>query len=150
MKYLLLPLLGLIIFLGTPEAKESSVESYKEYREEDLYIIAVSMPFYEEQKVYGTHTSDYYRIIKQYDWDADLMYKIMYCESSGNPNAHNLNHRTRDNSVGLFQINLYGNLANTRPSKEWLIIPENNISYAYKVWKSQGYNAWRNCYRKVS
>ena len=69
----------------------------------------------------------------------------MECESQGNPNAHNFSHQTKDDSWGLFQINRYGKMAH-RPDPEWLKVPENNIAYAYEIWKRQGYNAWKRCY----
>ncbi len=34
--------------------------------------------------------------------------RIMGCESNGNPESHNLNPNTGDDSVGLFMINLAG------------------------------------------
>lgn len=98
-------------------------------------------------QILATHI-DYFYLLDQYDWDSNLMYRIMLCESSGNPNAHNFSHRTRDDSWGLLQVNRYGALANIRPSAEWLKIPANNIEYAYSIWERQGYNAWRNCYRQ--
>jgi len=67
---------------------------------------------------------------------------VMKGESGGNPNSINDNPRTRDYSVGLFQINLYGKLAKSRPSEAWLLIPENNIAYASRVWKNQGWTPW--------
>jgi len=80
--------------------------------------------------------------IAQYDWDKALAYKIMMCESGGNPNALNDNPKTGDYSVGLFQINLYGDNAKDRPSEDWLKVPENNISYAYELYKKGGFSHW--------
>lgn len=148
MKYLLIPLLILIIFLG--KSATSGVESYVyevEGNDEELYLISNTSPVFIKSEVRAS-VSSYYHIIARYDWDVDLMYKIMHCESSGNPSAHNFNHKTKDNSVGLLQVNLYGNLANTRPSKDWLLVPENNISYSYEIWKQQGYSAWLNCFKR--
>ena len=76
----------------------------------------------------------------------DTALRVMSCESGGNPNALNNNPRTGDYSVGLFQINLFGNLANSRPSEEWLKVPENNISFAARMSRN-GWGAW-TCYRK--
>lgn len=73
----------------------------------------------------------------------------MECESGGNPEALNNNPLTGDYSVGLFQINLYGANAKTRPSEEWLKVPENNISYAYELYKNGGWGHWKNCYNKI-
>lgn len=66
----------------------------------------------------------------------------MMCESAGVPEAHNYNPHTKDNSIGLFQINLWGELAKERPSVEWLKNPVNNISYSYELWKKEGWNPW--------
>jgi hypothetical protein len=85
-------------------------------------------------------------IVSQYPlWNTETMVNISFCESSFRPQVVNDNPNTKDYSVGLFQINLYGNLAKERPSKEELKDPEKNIEFAYKLWQSQGYNAWRNC-----
>lgn len=97
--------------------------------------------------VYSDPIPPYMRELEKYDWDTELMYKIMLCESGGNPEA--MNTVAPDFSVGLFQVNLYGKLAETRPSKEWLLVPENNISYAHTIFKEQGYGAWLNCWDKV-
>ena len=86
-------------------------------------------------------------ILKQYNWNVDTAYRIMMCESGGNPLAHNHNHSTRDDSWGLFQINLFGSLKDSRPSSEWLVIPANNIDYAYNMYKRSGWTPWRNCSR---
>lgn len=85
---------------------------------------------------------DFYALIAQYDWDVPTAYAVMMAESRGNPNALNNNPATADYSVGLFQINLYGALANDRPSEEWLRVPENNVAYAYKMWQQSGWYPW--------
>lgn len=64
--------------------------------------------------------------------------RIAMCESNLRPDALNDNSRTGDYSVGIFQINLYGALAKNRPSEEWLLIPKNNISYAYQMFLESG------------
>jgi SLT domain-containing protein len=56
-------------------------------------------------------------------------------ESGGNPNAVNQNAATGDDSWGLFQINYYGGLAQSRTSqfgpKQGLLDPFKNASAAY-------------------
>ena len=144
---LLLILLGSIMLLHRVVNSETTIEVYES---QDLYILAVSSPSFVKTEIRATKIErEFFDIISQYDWDAELAYKIMLCESSGNPQAHNFNHRTRDNSVGLFQVNLYGALANERPNAEWLRVAENNIEYAYSLYKGRGWGHWSNCYRKV-
>jgi Lysozyme like domain len=69
-------------------------------------------------------------------------------ESGGNPNAHNLNPTTGDDSYGLWQINMLGGLGPARraafgiSSNEELLNPVTNAKAAYQVFKSQGWSAW--------
>lgn len=91
--------------------------------------------------------SGFYDIIKTYDWNPDIAYRIMWCESQGNPGAHNYSDVTKDDSWGLFQINLYGKLAKDRPAPAWLRVPENNIAYAYSMYQADGFAPW-TCYRR--
>ena len=46
-------------------------------------------------------------------------FAVALAESGGRPNAHNDNHKTGDNSYGLFQINMLGTLQKERLSKHW-------------------------------
>jgi hypothetical protein len=111
-------------------------------------ILAISTPAFErELRTYGVAIEDDYifELIRKYDWNAETMYNIVLCESGKNPNAHNFSHETMDDSWGLFQINLYGSLADERPSPEWLLVPENNVEYAYYLYGNGGLRHWRNC-----
>lgn len=80
--------------------------------------------------------------IKKYDWNQTVAYEVMMVESGNNHSIVNDNPSTGDYSVGCFQINLYGNLKNTRPSEAWLKVPANNVEYAYQMWSSQGWTPW--------
>ena len=67
-------------------------------------------------------------------------------ESTGNPNAHNQNASTGDNSYGLFQINMIGRLGPARLEKfnldsyEDLFDPYTNASIAFEM--SKGGTDW--------
>jgi hypothetical protein len=117
-----------------------------------LYFRYKGSPVFFETQVLGSQIDSWRSLVSKYfpAHEVDNALKIIQCESGGNANAHNFNHRTRDNSHGLFQINNYGNLAHERPSREWLIIPENNVSYAYKLYLQEGgrfgtTGGWFNC-----
>lgn len=64
---------------------------------------------------------------------------IAMAESGGNPNAHNGNAGTGDNSYGLFQINMLGNMGPQRraqyglSSNDALFDPLTNAKVAYKL-----------------
>lgn len=92
----------------------------------------------------------YKAIIRTYDWDDELAISIMMAESGCNPRALNDNPRTKDYSVGLFQINLYGANAKHRPSEEELKDPRTNIEFAYNLYKYYGfYSQWGVCRKLV-
>ncbi len=144
MKYLIA--LAVLVVIGTLAFSSEEVEATPT---SELPLV-MGDSFMQPNMVYiPSLGKPYYDILSQYDWCIDTAYKIMRCESSLDPNAVNVNHRTRDYSIGLMQINLYGNLSSIRPDREWLLIPENNIDYAYIIYQKQGWNAWRNCYRQI-
>ena len=80
-----------------------------------------------------------------------LFVKIAQRESGLRPGAHNPNAATGDNSYGLFQINMIGNLGPARlkefadigvRSYEDLKDPWKNVQAAKRVFDSSGVNAW--------
>ena len=89
------------------------------------------------------------QIVSQYDWNVEKALRIVFCESGRNPRIINDTPRTRDYSVGLFQINLFHLLENMRPSEEWLKNPINNVEYAYKLYQNHGWNPWKTCSAKA-
>lgn len=94
-------------------------------------------------KVVTYTTCEQYRpLLAMYDWNVETMMRICALESKGNPLAVNDTPRTGDYSVGLLQVNLYGNLAKSRPTEAELKIPEKNIAFSYKLFRSGGYRQW--------
>ena len=78
--------------------------------------------------------------------------RVMIQESSRNPAIHNYNPSTGDDSYGCFQINLAGNNKYSRPSPAELVIADNNVAFAYKLWQSTGWcstGGWLNTGIKV-
>lgn len=78
----------------------------------------------------------------KYDWCHQTAIAVAKAESGLRPDAHNYNPATGDNSYGIFQINLYGSLANSRPAPNKLVDYKFNVEYAYNMWKSQGWTPW--------
>lgn len=82
------------------------------------------------------------------DQEARIMAAIAMGESSGNPNAHNADRRTGDDSYGLWQINMLGRMGPERrrmfgiSSDEDLKDPRINARAAYQIYKQQGFRAW--------
>lgn len=80
--------------------------------------------------------------------EAKTMAAIAASESGGKTSAHNPNAATGDNSYGLWQINMLGNMGPQRRAQfgirddSELFDPKKNAEAAYKVFKEQGFNAW--------
>lgn len=138
-----------MLTLGSEDVGSEDVEGLGE-AVEDVFIEVPLEPVFKEPvetQVLGTRKDcPYYELIAQYEWNTDVACAVMKYESRYDPEAHFFSHRTKDNSYGLFQINLYGNLANERPSAEWLLVPENNVQYAYELWKKDGWRPWGVCH----
>lgn len=90
----------------------------------------------------STGSGDCWTEIQKYNWDINIARAISTGESGLNPGSLNDNPATEDYSVGCFQINLYGALATSRPSEAWLKNAANNVSYAYQMYKGQGFKPW--------
>lgn len=95
-------------------------------------------------------------LIESYNWNPVIAARIMAHESTCDPTVVNASSTTGDLSIGLMQINIYGKLAKSRPSKEWLLNPQNNVSYAYSLYSTpldpasttdtriEGFTPWLN------
>ena len=161
---ILLLLLALTILLGVLQKdKEAAyISETDDFLVSDInilgnYILAESPPTYDKYTVLGNkiayngYLSDkWYNLISQYDWDNDIAYKIMMCESSGNPESENKkdSHRDCQGSYGLFQNGCvhFGKYGFTWENR---FDPVENIRVAYEIYKGQGWKAWKNCYNKI-
>jgi lysozyme-like protein len=80
--------------------------------------------------------------------DTETMIAIAYAESSGDPTKHNDNPSTKDDSYGLWQINMIGKLGPDRRKKfgitsnTQLLDPKTNAKAAYIIYKDSGLDAW--------
>lgn len=78
--------------------------------------------------------------------EASTAAAIAMAESGGNPKAHNST--PPDNSYGLWQINMLGDMGPSRrkwfglKSNEELFDPVTNAKAAYKIYKASGWKAW--------
>jgi hypothetical protein len=89
------------------------------------------------------------KIKKAFPEEPEKAVSVALCESTLDPTIVNNNPDTYDYSVGLFQINLFGELAKNRPSEEWLKDPDNNIAYARKMYLKEGWTPW-SCSRQIA
>ena len=96
--------------------------------------------------VYSPVPREIYRgnraLLSEFDWNIDYAYKVMICESEGNPTKINWkdNHKVCKGSFGLFQLSC------DKGTKEELLDPETNVKIAYEVWQKNGWKKdWVNC-----
>lgn len=153
------PLVLAALLLGLPVSQRSSAaEATTEHRppapplEKSLIVGArpIPQPKPKPPAPKGSCASE----IAKHDWPQRTAQRIMQAESRGRARAVNDNPRTRDYSVGCFQINIYGRLAANRPSENWLKNPANNVAYAHEIYLSQGRQfctsgGWRNTCSKL-
>lgn len=77
-----------------------------------------------------------------------LAWGIVMRESNARPMAHNDNHKTNDNSYGIFQINMYGSLGADRRGKykladnSELFDPVTNARVAFNMSGGDNFGAW--------
>lgn len=77
-------------------------------------------------------------LVNDYSWDTKTAFAVCEAESRGNSQAHLYSDITRDDSYGLFQINLYGDLKYGRPAPTELLNASQNVAYAYKLYVAHG------------
>lgn len=111
-------------------------------------VVALEAPVSVPKKAKASSCEDYRDLVSKYDWEVDIALQIMRLESGCKPWEVNDNPLTGDYSVGLFQINLFGDNAKYRPSEEWLKVPENNVAYAYKLYTGRKWKDWTT-YAKI-
>ena len=86
-------------------------------------------------------------IIGQYDWNQEIAYKIMFCESSGNPKVYNPEqHKGCKGSLGLFQIACVHSKYVNELSDFYDV--ETNVAVAYKIYQLEGWKPW-GCFKKI-
>jgi len=127
-----------------PEVEEVEVE---EVEIEEVKVEEVEIEKSIEEKIYEAFGNE-----------GELALRIAKAESGLNPNAMNTNAKTGDYSIGLFQINLIGNLFEGRLIRaeylgytgertregltKWLQNEDNNIMYAKSMSQTNGWRAW--------
>lgn len=76
--------------------------------------------------------------------DLTTAVKICYCESGFNTDAWNKT--SIEDSRGLMQVNV---IAHPEYSSLDLFDPRINTNIAYRIFRSEGFNAWKNCKNKI-
>jgi outer membrane biosynthesis protein TonB len=90
--------------------------------------------------------------IAKYNWNQATATAVARAESGLNPLAVNKNARTKDHSIGCFQVNIYGANAKSRPSEAQLKNPAVNVAFAHKIYSANGSSfkgQWGVCRSKV-
>ena len=88
-------------------------------------------------------------VARYFGKDADKAVRIMQCESQGNPTKIGdkdkifyKGDKIYGDSIGLFQVRM---LPDRKFTRQELKDPETNIKEAYRIYQSQGWEAWHNC-----
>lgn len=138
---LIILLIGYFLFKEEPKA-EIELESEILWVQENS-IKAHNIPYFHKTQVLGV--LHYQEEVMKYDWDWEIALKIMQCESSFNPKAVG-DKNTPHHSFGLMQVR---NLPERNLNVEDLLDPIKNIEIAYEIYKSQNWQAWKNCYKSL-
>ena len=77
----------------------------------------------------------YEDLICSYPWDCAKAYRVMLCESRGDPTAYNAG------NYGLFQLNAI-HRARVGGDLSLFYDPETNVRVAYDLWSAQGWAPW--------
>ena len=77
------------------------------------------------------------RFLDGYPWPADQAYRVMMCESGGNPNAISPDGQ----NWGLMQLNLV-HLWRVDGNAQAFLDPATNIRVAYEIWSEQSWIPW--------
>jgi hypothetical protein len=130
--------------LANEEARQAALEppARQELMPAGVKIIAVESLAAEEPKHF--YEEELIEVLKSVGFAGPALkeaWAVAMKESTGNPNAHNQNANTGDNSYGLFQINMIGRLGPARVEKygldsyEDLFDPYVNASIAFQMSK---------------
>lgn len=142
-RIILIVLPWVLLFL-TVKPLEANAPITNEITDSSDGVLISNSPIPTKQKVFNTTTGNceqYRHLVEQYDWDTDLMLEIMRLESSCKSFAVGDTTPIRGvlaPSCGLLQIRTLKG----RPDCETLKDPATNIEWGYKIYTTQGYNAW--------
>lgn len=125
---------------------------------DEIKIEEVKKETKEEEKKEKKELSIEDKIKLAFGDEGELALSIAKAESGLNPKAMNTNIKTGDYSIGLFQINLLGNLFEGRYKRavylgykgektrealtEWLKDADNNIKFAKSLRETSGWSQW--------
>lgn len=150
--------------VGESQSSEGVMESMTTRFERGSYQVITTEPWLkpEFQKI-KLSDNDLISVLRQAGFSGDglkMAWAIVQKESTGRPYAHNKNSKTGDNSYGLFQINMIGEMGPNRLKKygleknEDLFTPLTNAKVAFKISnEGQSWGAWttyRDAQSKVS
>lgn len=86
----------------------------------------------------GAPTGDLWALVASYSWPADTAWRIMLCESGGNPRARN----PHSSATGLFQAlrSTWGGYGGYREAAD--APPPVQVEHAYRLWLMRGFGPW--------